>query len=119
MTGEDQPAPLIDVPPNDRPCPEPKNALSIELAGMVASGVMKPCEAALLNSMEESDILRFEEEEETEAEEADDDSDDDSDYSDDESSSWDSEADAELVGMNAGELSEMMKMLNHAKAKQQ
>ncbi|CAB9513974.1 ANK [Seminavis robusta] len=36
-TEEDKPAPLIDVAPNECPIPEPENALSIELAGMVAS----------------------------------------------------------------------------------
>lgn len=49
---EDEPGPLIDVGPNELPVPDPPNALSIELASMVASGVMSPEEAILLKDDE-------------------------------------------------------------------
>lgn len=112
-TDEDMPSPLIDVAPNERPIPEPENALSIELAGMVASGVMSPEEAALLQ----------EDDDESESEEDDDDesvsdegSEDDSEYdSEEDSDSDDDEDDEDLAGMSAHEMADMLKVLQHAK----
>ncbi len=63
--------------PNTRPVPDPKNALTIELAKMVASGRMEP---------EEVEVLRYDGQDEDETEFVIDD-DSDFDYSDDDSES--------------------------------
>jgi hypothetical protein len=44
--------------PNTRPIPDPKNALSLDLARLVASGRMTPEEAKILNSEEEEATMK-------------------------------------------------------------
>jgi len=46
--GEEEPPELTMWPPNSRPIPEPKSGLTPEMAAMVASGKMEPCEAEFL-----------------------------------------------------------------------
>lgn len=53
--GEQGPPPLVLEKPQSRPVPDPKGALSIELAGMVAAGTMDPEEAKFLNEDDGSD----------------------------------------------------------------
>lgn len=67
--------------PHSRPRPDPENALSVELAGMVASGIMSPIEARLL----------VEDDSESSDDEDDDDSDSDSDCDDSDSDDSDSD----------------------------
>jgi Ankyrin repeats (3 copies) len=80
----EQPAPALTLEQaNTRLAPQPKNALTVELARMVANGRMTPAEATFLNY----DIPR----EEQTSDDSDSDSDSDDDYSDssDDSCSWD------------------------------
>ena len=110
---EDKPAPLIDVAPNDRPIPEPENALSIELAGMVASGVMSPAEAKLLmeddGEDEESDSDSDSDEE---SEDDDSDSDDDDD---DEDSDSEYDSDDDLEGFSPDDMANMLSRLEYSR----
>jgi hypothetical protein len=46
--GEQEAPPMTLLAPNSKPVPHPKNALTVELATMVASGRMQPDEAHLL-----------------------------------------------------------------------
>ena len=49
-TDEEEPPPrLTQQGPNTRPLPNPDNALTVEMAAMVASGRMKPSEVTLIN----------------------------------------------------------------------
>lgn len=120
ITGEHRPSVLVDVAPNERPMPDPKNPLSLELAGMIASGVMSPQEAAILNEEGETiDNTEFS---------SDDDEDDaaeDSYFSDDDSySSCDSDgesmdAEEELageLGINVSEMSDILRRASYANA---
>jgi Ankyrin repeats (3 copies) len=124
-TEEDQPAPLIDVAPNERPVPEPENALSIELAGMVASGVMSPAEAALL--MEEDDDDEEEDEDEDDDTEDEDGSDDDSeegsddidDDDDDDEDDNETGADHDLNGFSADDMANIMSLVHQSKRNKQ
>jgi len=108
-TEEDSPAPLIDVAPNERPIPGPINALSIELAGMVASGIMSPEEAALL----QDDNIGFADE--SEYGDDDDDEDDDGDSDDD---SDDDEEEFDLEGFSATDIGNMLSRLEHSRKSQ-
>jgi Ankyrin repeats (3 copies) len=117
-TEEDRPAPLIDVAPNERPVPEPENALSIELAGMVSSGRMSPKEAALL--MEEDD----DDEEDSDAEDSDDDDDseeesDDDDDDDDDEEEDEAGGDDDLGGFSADDMANMLSRVQHSKQHKQ
>jgi hypothetical protein len=71
--GVQGPPPLALEKANSRPVPDPENALSLELAALVASGRMEPDEAIAANNPEEED------DEDATWDENDDDSDDDSD----------------------------------------
>ena len=122
-TEEDKPAPLVDVAPNERPVPEPANALSIELAGMVASGVMSPAEAALLMEGDDDD-----DEEDSDDETSDDDQDvnsrddDDDGSDDDEDSECEEEEDDEdddMGGFSADDMANILSRLQHSKQHKQ
>jgi Ankyrin repeats (3 copies) len=119
VRGVDQPSVLVDVAPNERPIPEPENALSIELAGMVASGVMTPAEAKLL---QEEDEAEDDSEDSDDEEEDSDDDDDEEDGSDDDSecSSEDEDDDEEYKGMGItmADMDDILKRVNYAGARQ-
>merc|ERR1712220_42690 len=79
--------PILDQEPNSCPVPNPKNALTEELARMVASGRISPGEAKIL--MVDGDNMTENESDEDESDFEDDDDDDedfDSDYDDDDDS---------------------------------
>jgi hypothetical protein len=122
ITGEDSPSFLVDVAPNEKPIPEPKNALSVELAGMVASGVMSANEARILQ--EEGDTVdntEYDSDEVSDSEDDESDSDDDSsydsDYDSDDDESMDAEEElAEELGINVSEMSEILKRVNYVNA---
>jgi len=80
------PPPLTLQPSDSRPVPDPKNALNLELAAMVASGSMKPAEAVRINLEEQTEIT----EEISDSDDEDDDDDCSSTYSDDDD--YDSDA---------------------------
>ena len=107
---EDTPAPLIDVAPNERPIPAPENALSLQLAGMVSSGVMSPAEAALLQEDDED----YDEEDDSDGNSsiADSDDDDDTEYDSD-------EEDDELEGFSADDMANMLSRLEYSKQQSQ
>jgi len=109
QTEEDSPAPLIDVAPNERPIPRPINALSIELAGMVASGIMSPEEVALL----QDDNIGFADE----SEYGDDDEDEDDDGDSDDDSDGDEE-EFDLEGFSATDIGNMLSRLEHSRKSQ-
>lgn len=116
---EDKPAPLIDVAPNERPIPEPTSSLSIQLAGMVASGVMTPNEAFLLmeedgSDSEEESCSDSDSEDFSESDAGDDsqDSDDESDYDSDDD-------DDELEGFSADDMANMLSRLEYSKQNSQ
>lgn len=72
----EEPAPVLSLQkPNTRPVPDPEQALTVELARMVANGRMTPAEAMFLNSDIEDDESSSSEDYES------DDDDDDSDFS--------------------------------------
>ena len=103
--------------PNERPLPEPENALSIELAGMVASGLMSPEEAMILKEDDGEDSEEGDYSDSDDEEDSDDDSDDDSD------SDYDSDDDEydvnDLGGFSADELAGMLSRLEHSKKTQE
>lgn len=107
-TEEDMPAPLIEMAPNERPLPEPDNALTMELAGMVASGVISPEEAMLLK----------EDDSDGDYSDSDDDSDDSSGYDSDEDSD-DENVDEYHLGFSADEMAGMLLRLEHSQKAQQ
>ena len=112
IAGEDTPSPLLEVAPNERPIPEPANALSIELAGIVASGVMSPQEAALLQEEDEEDEV----EDSSDEESSDDDSDDgDSDSEDDSDFDSDDDDDDILQGFSADDMANMLSRVKFSK----
>ena len=115
-TEEDIPAPLVEMTPNECPLPEPDNALSIELTGMVASGVLSPEEAMILkedNSEDDSDGHYSDDGD------SDDDSDsDDSEYDSDDDSD-DEDGDANHLGFSADEMAGMLLRLEHSQRNQQ
>lgn len=113
---EDIPSPLVEMTPNECPLPEPDNALSIELAGMVASGVLSPEEAMILkedNSEDDSDGHYSDDDG------SDDDSDSyDSEYDSDDDSD-DEDGDANHLGFSADEMAGMLLRLEHSQRTQQ
>ena len=124
ITGEDSPSFLVDVAPNEKPIPEPKNALSVELAGMVASGVMSANEARILqeegdtvdNTEYDSDGVSDSDDDDDESD-SDDDSSFDSDYDSDDDESMDAEEElAEELGINVSKMSEILKRVNYVNA---
>lgn len=122
IRGVDEPSVLVDIAPNERPIPMPENALSMELAGMVASGVMTPDEAKVL--MEEDEAMDDEDSDsdsdydsdDSDSDDDDDDSDDDSESdSDDDDSSIDEDEEFEAMGFNMADMKDMMKRAKFAK----
>ena len=113
ITGEDEPSELVDVAPNERPIPEPANALTIELAGMVASGVMSPSEARYLQDQDMEDMDATSSDEESDDDSSEDDSDDD-----DESSSVDEEEEFEALGMTRADMDDILKRMKYSNAQQ-
>jgi ankyrin repeat protein len=102
---------LIHQAPHTRSVADPANALSLELAAMVANGRLEPHEATLIK---EQGPATEEEEDETEAETLDDDdsdSDEDSDEEDDDSD-YDSEGDEDSEYDDKEMLNEMEAILN-------
>lgn len=124
IRGVDQPSVLVDVAPNERPIPEPENALSIELAGMVAAGVMTPAEAKLLQE-EDEDEDDSEEDSDDEEEDSDDDEDEedgseaDSDEGS-ECSSDDDDDDDDIagMGMTMADMDDILKRVHYSGARQ-
>lgn len=120
IKGNDEPSVLVDIAPNERPIPRPENAFSNELAAMVASGVMTPEEAKLLNEEDDDDMDEdsdSDDESDSEEDSDDDDEEDDSDDdSEDESSSLDEDEELEALGINSEDMKEMMRRVNHANA---
>jgi hypothetical protein len=129
IRGVDQPSVLVDVAPNERPIPEPENALSIELAGMVASGVMTPAEAKLLQEEDEAedDSEDHSDDEEDNSDDEEDDSDDDeeddsedadSDDGSECSSDDDDEDEYAGMGMTMADMDDILKRVNYSSARQ-
>ena len=123
VTGADEPSMLVDVAPNERPVPMPENALSIELAGMVASGVMSPAEARMLQEEDDDDEEMDDSDGESDSDD-DSESDDDSD-SDDDDSEYDSDDDSSIedeefagLGMTMADMDDILKRVNYSNAQQ-
>jgi len=124
ITGTDEPSMLVDVAPNERPIPEPENAFTPELAGMVASGVMSPTEAKML---QEEDEEMEGVEDSSDEEDSDDESDDDNDDSDDDSDEYDSDDDSSSdgedeefqgMGMTMADMDDILKRVKYSNAQQ-
>ena len=112
---EDIPSALIDVAPNERPITEPDNALTIELASMVASGVMTPEEAKLLMEDDEEDEASDDDDEDSVSETDHGDSEDSDDVSD-----YDSDDDDDgLEGFTADDMANMLSRLKYSKQQSQ
>lgn len=92
--GEEEAPPLMLQGSNTRPAQDPANALTVELAAMVASGKMSPVEAQFLKY------------DKTDAETCD--SEDDDDDSDDDDSDYDSDDDDDDDSLNDGEMDDLL-----------
>lgn len=95
--GEEESPPLTEVGPNTRPLPNPANALTPELAAMVASGKMNPEEASFLTYDKNTD-------ESATVDESEYDSDSDSEYD----SDYDSEDDEDDFSLDDGEMEDIL-----------
>jgi ankyrin repeat protein len=120
LAKEDEPSALVDVAPNERPIPPPKSALTIELAGMVASGVMSPSEARMLMEDGDPTVDNTEWSSDSEDDYSDsddeDDSDDESSYDSSDDDSCGEEDDLEELGMTMADMSDILKRVNYSNA---
>ena len=110
ITGADKPSELVDVAPNERVMPEPHNAMTVELASMVAAGVMKPDEA--------KSIMEDESRESHMSGSASDsyDSDDDDDDSSYDSDGDDDDDDYDELGMSMSDMNDILKRVSYSQA---
>lgn len=109
---EDTPAPLTEIGPNQRPLPDPENALSIQLASMVASGVMSPEEIF----GDDSDGSSSDSDQDEDSDDSDSDSEDTSDYDSDDD---DDDDDDNLGGFSAEEMAGMLSIAKKARQHRQ
>jgi Ankyrin repeats (3 copies) len=100
-----EPPTITQEKPDSQPLPDPENALSVELASMVASGAIAPVEARLLQEVasesasEDESCYQDEIEYDSEANDDDDDDDDSSSYDEDEDGDLDSSLDEETMAI--------------------